>query len=304
MPDSRPKVLITNLMMLRERERFDAEVRARGYDPIWVEVDQYLDEGRCCELVGSIDGWLAGDDQITAAVLDKALPRLKVIAKWGTGIDSIDRDAAAQRGIPVLNSPGAFSDAVAECAIGLVLMLSRHLLAIDNAIRAGEWPKPQGRELRGATLAMVGYGAIGCRIAELGEAFGMRVVFHDPFVEGSQDLAEIAQQADVLCLACALTPENRHIINREILALMPRGALLVNVARGPLMDEAAVIDALRHGHLGGAGLDVFEEEPLPMDSSLRALPNVVLSSHNANNGLCAVEAVHARTLDNLVSVLG
>lgn len=303
-----PRVLISNIMMLKERDRFDAALREMGYEPVWapdhVRYGQFLDEVQCLSLVGEIDGWLAGDDRITRAVLQAALPRLKVVAKWGTGLDSIDRGAAADLGVPVLNSPGAFADAVAEVAIGLLLMLTRHLGAIDRAIRAGSWPKPQGVELRGATLGMIGLGAIGGRIAELGRAFGMEVIFHDPFVAGSVAPLDLAAAADVVCLACALTPENRHIVNAGFLAAMKPQAILVNVARGPLVDEEALVATLRAGQIAGAALDVFEDEPVTASNPLAAMDRVVLSSHNANNGLRAVEAVHANTLRNLKSVLG
>ncbi|MBL4793560.1 MAG: hypothetical protein JKY97_11610, partial [Citromicrobium sp.] len=235
--------------MLKEKPRFDQELKTRGYEPVWVDVEQYLTEARCLELAGDFDGWLAGDDQVTRAVMEKAMPRLKVIAKWGTGLDSIDTVSAKELGLPVLNAPGAFADAVAECAIGLTLMVTRHLGAIDRGIRAGSWPKTQGRELRGATLGMIGYGAIGRRIAELGRAFGMEVVFHDPFVEGSKPVPEVAAAADVLCLACALTAENRHMVNADLLAAMKSDAVLVNVARGPLVDTDALVAALQAGQI-------------------------------------------------------
>ena len=303
-----PRVLVSNIMMLKERPRFDAALRNMGYDPIWApdhtEYAQYLTETQCLGLVGGIDGWLAGDDAITRAVLQAAVPRLKVIAKWGTGTDSIDRAAAVDLGVPVLNSPGAFADAVAEVAFGLILMLTRHLGAIDRAIRAGGWPKPRGTELRGATLGMIGRGAIGGRIADLGQAFGMQVIHHDPFVPGSVAPLTLAAGADIVCLACALTPQNRHIVNTGFLAAMKPQAILVNVARGPLVDEAALVAALRAGTIAGAALDVFEDEPVTLANPLGAMDNVVLSSHNANNGVRAVEAVHANTLQNLANVLG
>lgn len=300
---SAPNILVSNIMMLNEKARFDREIRDMGYAPVWADVRQFMTEKQCLELVGEIDGWLAGDDQITRKVLEAAAPRLKVIAKWGTGTDSIDKIAAAEFGVPVLNSPGAFADAVAECAIGLTLMLTRHLRAIDASIRAGDWPKPQGVELRGSTLGMIGYGAIGRRIAELGEAFGLGVIYHDPFVQGSHSAEDVARSADILCLACAFTPENHHIVNASLIELMKPTAIIVNVARGPLVDEHALVTALQTGQIAGAGLDVFEVEPLPVTSPLRKMGNVVVSSHNANNGLRAVEAVHTNTLQNLASIL-
>lgn len=307
-PRTAPRVLVSNIMMLKERDRFDAALREMGCEPVWapdrVSYGQFLDEAQCRTFAGEIDGWLAGDDRISREVLAAFLPRLKVIAKWGTGLDSIDRAAAADLGVPVLNSPGAFADAVAEVALGLILMLTRHLAAIDRAIRRGEWPKPQGVELRGATLGMIGLGAIGGRIAELGRAFGMEVIHHDPFVAGSIAPRDLAARADIVCLACALTPENRHIVDAGFLAAMKPSGLLVNVARGPLVDEPALVAALKSGTIAGAALDVFEDEPLPRASALAGMDNVVLSSHNANNGLRAVEAVHANTLRNLKAGLG
>lgn len=294
-----PRILVSNVMMLKEKERFDAELRKSGFEPVWADVSQFLSEEACLEAVGEIDGWLAGDDRITERVLEAALPRLKVIAKWGTGIDSIDKAAADRLGVPVLNAPGAFADAVAEVAIGLILMVTRHLGVIDREIRQGRWPKPQGRELKDATLGMIGYGAIGRRIAELGAAFGMQVRFHDPFVTGSEPVETVAEAADVLCLACALTPQNHHLVDAALIARMKEGAIIANVARGQIVDTEALLAALESGHLGGAALDVFEDEPLPADHPLTRLDNVVLSSHNANNGRGAVEAVHATTLANL-----
>jgi D-3-phosphoglycerate dehydrogenase len=300
---TKPRVLISNIMMLNERPRFDAKLKEMGYEPVWATVSQFLDEAACLELVGEIDGWLAGDDQITRKVLEKALPRLKVIAKWGTGIDSIDRVAAADLGVPVKNAPGAFAHAVAEYAIGLILMANRQLGTVDRAIRAGQWPKPRGRELNGATLGMIGYGAIGRRIGELGAGFGMTVIHHDPFSKDSLSVDEVAAQSDVVCIACALTPENRGMINADFLARMKPSALVCNVARGPIVREADLIAALQSGRIAGAALDVFEQEPLPTTSPLIAMDNVVLGSHNGNNCIGAVEYVHQVTLDNLAAEL-
>jgi D-3-phosphoglycerate dehydrogenase len=302
------RILISNIMMLNERPRFEAEIRARGWDPVFAEVGQFLSEKACLSFAGQFDGWLAGDDQITRAVLEAHLPRLKGIAKWGTGLDSIDLAAAADLGIPVLNSPAAFSEAVAEVAIGYMLVLTRSLLVIDQGVRAGEWPKPCGLGLFGRTLGLIGYGAIGQGIARRARGCGMHVIAHDPPIAAARpdlpdvtfiDVDELMAEADVVALACNLTTANRHIVNASRLALMKPEACLVNVGRGPLVDQAALIAALKAGRIAGAGLDVFEEEPLPMTSLLRHLPNVVLGSHNANNLHSAVEHVHVNTLANL-----
>ena len=312
------KVLVSNIMMLAERERFDAEIRGMGYEPIWPDVSQFLDEAACLDWAGEIDGWLAGDDQITRAVLEKAAPRLKVISKWGTGVDSIDRAAAAAIGVPICNSPGAFADAVAEVALGYMLSLRRSLVAVDRAVRGGAWPKPRGLELRGSTLGVIGFGAIGRRIGDFASGFGMRVIYSDPFVDGAVDMRvgdvvvgqaakatpeALAAEADIVCLACNLTPENRGLVDAAFLAQMRPTALLVNVARGPIVDEPALIAALREGRIAGAGLDVFAIEPVSTSNPLLAMENVVVGSHNANNGAAAVEAVHRNTLANLAEHL-
>lgn len=303
------RILVSNVMMLNERPRFDRELRQRHYEPIWAEVQQFLSEQQCLELVGDIDGWLAGDDRITHAVLAKSLPRLKVISKWGTGLDSIDLEAARALGVPVLNSPGAFATAVAEVALGYMLMLTRQLGSIDRAVRAGAWPKPRGQELSGALLGMVGFGAIGRKIATLCSAFGMKVQFFDPGVTQAVDLGlvraepvsldEIAAGSDIVCLACSLNRNNHHLVDGRFLARMKASAFLINVGRGALVDESALLTALTTRTLAGAGLDVYDVEPLAAGHALAQLENVVLGSHNANNGRNAVEAVHENTLNNL-----
>ncbi|WP_440408398.1 phosphoglycerate dehydrogenase [Neorhizobium petrolearium] len=308
------KVLVSNIMMLKEKERFDKAIRDLGYEPIWATADQYLTEQQCISLVGEIDGWLAGDDRITEKVLLAALPRLKVIAKWGTGIDSIDLEAAKRLGIPVKNSPAAFANAVAEVALHYMLSLSRHLVTVDRTVRMGGWPKPQGRELFGLKLGMIGFGAIGQRIAELATAFGMEVIFFDPFIKNAKVFFErtahpaslnmVAAESDIVCLASSYNKDNHHIVGRDFLGKVKPSAFLVNVARGPLVDQEALINALHENRLAGAGLDVFEIEPLPAGNPLLAMSNVVLGSHNANNGRSAVEFVHMNTLSNLQSVLG
>ena len=304
------RVLVSNIMMLSERPRFDAEVRALGYEPVWAEPRQFLSEAECLGLVGDIDGWLAGDDRITRDVLAKALPRLKVVSKWGTGLDSIDLEAAKELGVPVLNSPGAFSTAVAEVALGYMLTLARDLGRIDRAVRRGEWPKPRGRELSGCTVGLVGFGAIGRQIGTLSAALGMRVLFSDPASSGIVDLGtsearavplrELASESDFVCVACSLDEGSRALIDAGFLEAMRPSAYLVNVARGQVVDQAALVTALHNGAIAGAALDVYETEPLPSTSPLCSMENVVLGSHNANNAIGAVEAVHRNTLENLV----
>lgn len=304
------KVLVSNIMMINERDRFDAELKARGVDPIWPDVNQFMTEEQCLSLAGGFDGWLAGDDQITARVIDACLPRLKVISKWGTGIDSIDVGAARARDVPVCNSPGAFRDAVSEYAIGILLASTRRLARTDSTIRSGGWPKGRYPGMTGRTMGIVGYGAIGQGVGQRARGLGMQVVAHDPHQTDTPDgtallpFPDLLDRADVICLCCNQTAENYHLMNADSFAKARDGLILVNVARGGLVDEAALVSALSEGKVAAAALDVFETEPLPKDHPLLQFENVVVSSHNANSTIEAIEHVHANTMRNLFDHLG
>jgi len=304
------RVLVTGLMMLAEFDRFQAIMAEKGIEAVRVPVKQFLSEEELLPIVGEFDGWAAGDDRVTGPVLKAALPRLKVIAKWGTGVDSFDLPAAKAAGVPVYNAPGAFQNAVSEVAVGFMLDVSRALSATDRAVRAGKWPKPCGGGLYQKTVGIVGLGAIGRGVAERAIGFGTKILAYDPFEPPAPDyvtykpLAEVLSQSDFVVLCCNMTAENFHLINADTLATFKDGAILANVGRGPLVDEPALIAALKTGRLGGAGLDVFEQEPLPADSELRSFDNVILGSHNANNQKAAIESVHQRTLECLYQGLG
>ncbi len=303
------KVLVSNIMMLNEQDRFDAILRDRGITPIWPEVNQFMDEAQCLAFAGEVDGWLAGDDKITETVLKAFLPRLKVISKWGTGIDSIDLKAAKDLGVPVCNSPGAFRDAVSEYAIGLLLAATRRLARTDRMIRQGEWPKGRFPGMTGKTMGVIGYGAIGQGVGQRARGLGMEVIANDPFMAETLDVAPdgaalvtfeaLLEHADVICLCCNQTAENYHLISADTLARARDGVILCNVARGGLVDEAALIAALKSGKVAAAALDVFEVEPLPTDHPLLSFENVAVSSHNANSTVQAIEYVHENTLNNL-----
>jgi D-3-phosphoglycerate dehydrogenase len=308
------RVLVSNIMMINEQDRFDALLREKGVDPIWPQVNQFMDEAQCLNYAGKVDGWLAGDDQITAGVLEAFTPRLKVISKWGTGIDSIDLQAAKKLGVPICNSPGAFRDAVSEYAIGLLLAATRRLARTDRLIRQGEWPKGRFPGLAGKTMGVVGFGAIGQGVGQRARGLGMKVISNDPFLaenvgtelDGTPlvDFETLLEQADVICLCCNQTEENRHLINAERLKRARDGVILCNVARGGLIDEAALVTALETGKVAAAALDVFEVEPLSPDHPLLSFENVAVSSHNANSTVQAIEYVHENTLNNLWKHLG
>lgn len=238
--------------------------------------------------------------RVTAALLDGA-PRLRVVGRAGVGVDNIDTDAATLRGVLVMNTPGGNSVSVAEHAFALLLALARAVPQMNAALHAGRWEKSGaiGTELRGKTLGLVGLGRVGFEVARRARAFEMRVVAHDPYIaaeiarEASVELlplADLLAGSDYVSLHSALSPATERIINSQTLAQMKRGARLVNTARGELVDEAALADALRSGQLAGAALDVFATEP-PRDSPLLAMPNVIATPHVAGSTQEAQEEV-------------
>ncbi|MEW2401213.1 phosphoglycerate dehydrogenase [Streptomyces sp. NPDC046862] len=253
-----------------------------------------LPPGELLSRIGTADALIVGMDAITAEVIEAA-GRLKVIAKHGVGVDTIDLAAARARGIPVVCAPGSNSRAVAEYTFGLVLSAARGVTASHGAVAAGEWPKLFGPELAGRTIGIVGFGRIGRLLAGYAAAFGMTVLAHDPYVTEtpgarSVGLDDLLTRADVVSLHLPADPDAGPLLSRERLTAMKPGALLVNAARGGLVDEDALAALLKDGHLGGAALDAFAHEPLPADSPLRTAPNVLLTSHMA---ACTPEANRA-----------
>jgi D-3-phosphoglycerate dehydrogenase / 2-oxoglutarate reductase len=277
------------------------------------DVVQKLTEERLIEVIGDYDGVIAGDDEFTAAVIESA-PRLRVISKWGVGMDNIDLAAAAASGIMVTNTPGVFGEEVADVALGYLISLARRLHVIDRLVRQGEWPRIEGEGLRGKSVGIIGFGSIGRALAGRARACGMDVVISDVdphAVEAAREIGvravafrELLQSATFVVVACSLTPANVRMIGRAEFQTLKRGSYLINVSRGGLLDEAAVVEALVTEHLAGAALDVFEEEPLPEDSQLRDLPNCILGSHNASSTREAILRTSEAAFHNLLVGLG
>ncbi len=249
--------------------------------------------------------------RFTEAVF-RGCPRLRLISVWGTGVDNIDLDAATRHGVTVTNTPGVNADAVAEHTLALMLALARRIPAMDRAVRAREWSRGLVMQLHGKTLGVVGLGAIGRRVARLGRGIGMRVLawtFHpDPALAAELgvelvSLEALLAEADVVSLHLSLTPESRGLLDREKLGLMRPGALLINTARGALVEHEALLEALRERRLGGAGLDVFHDEPLPSDDPLLALDTVVLTPHNAGMTPEVIEAGLRQAVENIENFL-
>ena len=306
------RVLISAPRFLSVVEEFRSRLEAADIEIVTVPVRQRLTEAELIAVMETIDGTICGDDEFTEKVL-RAAPRLKVISKWGTGIDSIDTGAAAQLGIRVCNTPNAFTDAVADTTLGYMLSFARGLQLMDREVRSGLWTKPDLISLKECTLGVVGVGNIGKAVARRARAFGMRVVSTDPVAVKSSFLAEtgvvmvplsrLLEEADFVSLHCDLNPTSFHLIGHAELNLMKSSAYLINTARGPIVDEAALVKALREQRIAGAALDVFEVEPLSADSPLREFPRCLLATHNANSSPQAHRYVHESTIENLLTGL-
>lgn len=307
-------VLISAPYFLAVLERFRPLLEAYGLKVIAPQVRERLEEADLLTYAGQFDGALCGDDRYTARVLEACLPRLKVISKWGTGIDSIDREAAARLGIQVRNTPNAFTLPVADTVLGYILAFARQLPWMDRALKSGGWEKLPARSLSECTLGVIGVGNIGKAVLRRARAFGMKLLGNDIVPIAPDFIAEygvemttlrdLLERADFVSLNCDLNPTSYHLINAETLGWMKPTAVLINTARGPIVDETALIEALQKGRIAGAALDVFEIEPLPLDSPLRRMENVLLAAHNANASPAAWERVHWNTLRNLFEGLG
>jgi (S)-sulfolactate dehydrogenase len=269
------------------------------------------------ELEGIIGGYDAlavrSATKVTARLLEKAT-RLRVIGRAGVGVDNVDLDAATRRGVVVMNTPGGSSVTVAELALAMVLSLYRHVPSATASVKAGRWEKKrfQGREIAGKTLGVVGIGNIGSVLVDRARAMKMRVVAYDPFITPEAaakmgaalvDLETLWREADVVSLHVPLTEQTRHLVGAETLAKMKRGAILVNCARGGIVDERAVADALASGHLGGAAFDVYEKEPPAPDHPLFALDDVVCTPHIGASTDEAQSAVAVAIAEQLVAYL-
>lgn len=292
-------------------ERFRGIFAQNGIEIVVPEVHERFSEQELLGLVEDIDGVICGDDRFTERVLNSA-PRLKVISKWGTGVDSIDAEACARRGVLLCNTPNAFTEPVADSVLGYILCFARQLPWMDCDIKGGRWQKRPCRALNECTLGVVGVGNIGKAVVRRAQAFGMRLMVNDivpiPVELHGEDLQIVAMdtllmESDFVSLNCDLNSSSYHILDRNGFDLMKDTAVVINMARGALIDEAALVEALRNRRIAGAALDVFEQEPLPEDSPLRGMDNVLLAPHNSNSSPSAWERVHHSTIGNLIAGL-
>jgi len=309
-----PTILFSAPYMLKSLDRFRPELERYGLDLITIDVHERLEEADLLKYAGKFDATICGDDRYTSRVLEACAPRLKVISKWGTGIDSIDADACARLGIKLFRTTNAFTLPVADTVMGYLLAFARRQPWMDQAMKVGVWDKIPGRALHECTLGIIGVGAIGTTLTRRARAFGMKMLGNDIVEIDPGFIAETGIQmttleklltaSDFVSVNCDLNPTSYHLINARTLQLMSKEAILINCARGPIVDEAALVKSLEEGLIGGAALDVFEVEPLPSDSPLRLMNNVLLAPHNSNSSPAAWERVHWNTIKNLIEGLG
>jgi D-3-phosphoglycerate dehydrogenase len=308
------KILITCPPMLGMMDRFGPLIEARGLEYDAPEVRQTLDEDELVKCVGDYDGWIIGDDPASRSVFEAGSHgRLQAAVKWGVGVDNVDFDAAHEFEIAITHTPQMFGEEVADVALGYLIALARELFSIDRAVREGGWSKPRGISLAGKRAALVGFGDIGRALARRLLALGMQVNAYDPRFVPQPGLEAVVSESwpnglescDALLFVCALTKENRHMLGAAELHRIKSGVRIVNVSRGPLIDETALAHALGSGQVHSAALDVFEEEPLPEHALLRDFgERVLFGSHNASNTEDAVIRASHRALDALCGFLG
>ncbi len=307
------RILISAPYMLRERDKVEQYLKPLTCTIDWAEVKERLSESELIAIIDRYDGIICGDDRFSEAVYKKAR-RLKAVVKWGTGIDSIQADIAQKYDIKVRRTPDAFTMPVADSTLGLMLAFVRNIPGNDVVLKSGGWHKPQGYSIAEKTIGLIGFGQIGQAVAKRLRPFEpQEVLAYDCADKGSAfrdlnvkkaTLAEIFEEADIISLHCDLNSTSEHILNADAFKAMKRHPIVINTARGPLIDEKALINALETNLIKNAGLDVFEEEPLPLDSPLRKSDRVLLSSHNTNSSPKAWDRVHRLSIAMLAEELG
>jgi len=306
------KVLISAPYMQPVIDRFQEVFAEHDIELLVPSVNERMEEDELLSWITEADGVICGDDRFTEKVL-KSAPKLKVISKWGTGIDSIDLETCRKMGIAVCNTPNAFSEPVADSVIGYMLCFARNLPWMDRKMKEGVWFKIPGRAVRECTLGVIGGGNVGKTVVRRATCFGMHILGNDlvempaGFIDETKiemvSKKTLLQNADFVSLNCDLNPTSYHLMNDNMFSFMKSTAVIISTARGPLIEEPALIRALQNNLIAGAALDVFEDEPLPPNSPLKNMDNVMLAPHNANSSPEAWEHVHHNTIKNLIEEL-
>lgn len=303
-------VAVTCIQLIRDLPNWSSVFADNGLDVVVPDIPgQHLEGQALIDALDDCVGVVAGDDKFTADVLEQ-LPTLRIISKWGSGVDGIDREAADRLGIKVTNTPGMFDNEVADVSMAYITILARELVTISNGVHAGSWPKPAGTSLSDATLGIIGLGGIGRALAQRALVARMRIIGFDPSPESQRQaealgaeigtLDRLLTESDFISINCPLTPDTHHLVDDSAFAKMKAGVRIVNTGRGPVIDTPALVAALASGKVASAALDVLEDEPPEPGNPLISDPRVVLGSHNASNTLEASARVHALAIQNLI----
>lgn len=289
------------------RVQLEAQVGAVFYN----DRERPLKAEELIELIAECDGYIAGLDDITSQVIEAA-KRLKVIARYGAGVDNIDLEAAARQGIIVCNTPGANADSVAELTIGFMLALCRQLCRASAATKVGDWPRIDGRMIGGKVIGLIGFGAIGSAVARMLKGFNCEVLAHDPTPDERRagrlgvklvSQSEVLRRSDIVSLHCPLTEDTRDMVDVEFLSKLKPGAFLINTARGELIDEPALAHSIQEGHVAGAALDAYRQQPPRFPHPMLDLPQVIAAPHMGSHTDGAVNAMGRQALQACLAVL-
>lgn len=307
------KVLVTCPPMLRRIDEFRSIFADKEIELILPNVVQTMTEEELIKILPSCDGWIIGDDPATKSVFEAGKSgNLKAAVKWGVGVDNVDFNACKALNIPIINTPNMFGAEVATVAASYVLGLARQTYFIDREIRKGNWVKPAGRSLKDKVVALIGFGDIGKASARFLKAFDMKVNVYDPFANLSEDdeknyqffsFPDNLKEADFVVITCALNETTRNMINADSIALMKDGVNIVNVSRGGIIDESALLNGIKTGKIEAVALDVFETEPLPLTSPFIGMDNCILGSHNGSNTVEGVQRASLQAIDYLFNFL-
>jgi D-3-phosphoglycerate dehydrogenase len=309
------KILISAPYMLKDRTKVETILSTYSqFSFTFVDkVNERLEENDLLNMLPEYDGIICGDDRFNESVFQQC-KKLKVIVKWGTGIDSINIDVANKYGVVVCRTPDAFTVPVSETTIGYMLSFCRNLVQNDSIIKKGGWDKPQGFTLSNSTVGIIGFGEIGKAVASKLRPFGGTILAYDK-VEIPSHVAQnygvavasfddILSKSNFITVHCDLNPSSKYLLNEIAFQKMHQQPFIINTARGPIIKEVAMIAALKNNMIAGAGLDVFEDEPLPLDSPLRSMENVLLASHNSNSSKKHWEFVHYNSVAMMAKELG
>jgi len=312
------RILLTTTSYQDTPGRHHKLLEESGYEVIPVRGP--LSEQQMLQLVtcnlnghGGVDGILHGNDRITREVIETGLPQLKCLSKYGVGLDAVDVVAATEHDIPVLYTPGVNHTSMAEHAMGLMIMMAKDMYAHIQMVKSGRWERFTGFELAGKTLGVLGLGRTGKAVVQRATAFEMKTIAYDIFwddafvdqfgVTKANCVEEVLREADVLALHMHLTPANRHFLNKQYIDQMKDGAIVINCARGGLIDEADMADACSHGKLGGYAADVLEHEPMQAPHPFQEIRNILLTPHIAARTYESVERQAVMATENLLRVL-